>query len=153
MSIDWCCSTIRCDLLVTGPGMKCSGPWVVMPSVVYFPSASLHYVSRENFIFCGSTKGKLEFGFDFWYCQAQGLSPKSKSKVQRAEADTIIHHHTPPIAFLIWIANLVMGKDHPWPSWPSMIFYDFTWPSMIKFLHARSLKLAACIKCLINHNS
>ena len=31
--------------------MKCSRPWVVIQSVVYFPSASLHYVSRENFLF------------------------------------------------------------------------------------------------------
>ena len=52
------------------------------------------------------------------------------------------HHPThPPITLLTRNVNLVMGKDHPWPSltcldlpWPSMTFYhllydfyDFLW--------------------------
>ena len=75
-----------------------------------------------------------------------------KSKVQRKRngtgADNIIQQATtqptthPPLTFLTWNVNLVMGKDHPWPSltffdltWPSKFFYDLLrspWPSMIK---------------------
>ena len=76
--------------------------------------------------------------------------PNPKSKVQRKRngtgADNIILQATTttttPLTFLTWNVNLVMGKDHPWPSltffdltWPSKFFYDLLrppWPSMIK---------------------
>ena len=68
--------------------------------------------------------------------------PNPKSKVQRkgtgTGADNIILQATthPPITFLTWNVNPVMGKDHRWPSftfldltWPSMTFYDLLSPS------------------------
>ena len=58
--------------------------------------------------------------------QFQIQVPNLKSKVKRkgtgTGADTIILQatttttHPPHITFLTWNVNLVMGKDHPWPS-------------------------------------
>ena len=40
------------------------------------------------------------------------------------------HHHHPPLTFLTWNVNLVMGKDHPCHDlpWPSLTFHDLLWP-------------------------
>ena len=92
------------------------------------------------------------------YCQAQvqsqikllNPSSKSKSKIQspkEREWDWGWHYNPtghppptinhPPLTFLTWNVNLVMGKDHPWPSltfldlpWPSLTFHGLHWPSM-----------------------
>ena len=93
-------------------------------------------------------------------------SPKSKSQMLKClnakgtGADTIIlqatHHPNPPITFLTWNVNPVMGKDHPWPSltlldlpWPSMTFHDLLWPSMT-FYHLLRPLWRSMIKCLLS---
>ena len=83
-----------------------------------------------------------------FHAQVKVLSPKTKSKIQvqglkfkKRDWDWGGHYdptgHPPPITFLTWNVNLVMGKDHPWPSltsldlpWPPVTFHDLLWPSM-----------------------
>ena len=71
----------RIPIWQPGPGMKCSGPRVVRPSVVYFPSASLHYVSRENFLFLWLDPRQI--GIRVWYLTAENWSgPSLESRVR-----------------------------------------------------------------------
>ena len=83
----------------------------------------------------------LKFVNFYWQAQVQSQIqvPNPKSKVQRkgngTGADNIILQATTPphplITFLTWNVNLVMGKDHPWPS---LTFHDLPWPSMTFYL-------------------
>ena len=109
--------------------------------------------------------------------KSQTQVPNPKSKVQRKRtgtgADTIIlqetnppHPTTPPITFLTWNVNPVMGKDHPWPSltfldlpWPSLTFHDLPWLSMtshdllwpsMTFYHFLRPLWPSMIKCLLS---
>ena len=104
---------------------------------------------------CTDTHWQCQFYFitgpniRYLYCQAQIQSqiqvpkPGPKSQIQSPEErdwDWGWHYNPtshPHITFLTWNVNLVMGKDHPWPSltfldlpWPSMTFHDLLWPSM-----------------------
>ena len=59
------------------------------------------------------------------------------------------HPPQPPITFLTWNVNLVMGKDH---SWPSLTFHDLLWPSMTFYRLLRPL-WPSIIKCLLSRPS